>query len=393
MMRLPVYLDYMATTPVDPAVVDKMLNCLTKEGVFGNPASQSHRYGWEAAEYVKKAREQVASLINTDPCDIIWTSGATEADNLAIKGAAQFYQRQGKHIVTMGVEHKAVLDTCRYLESQGFDVTYLDPEPTGLLDLNKLEAAIRSDTILVSIMFVNNETGVIQDVAAIGEITRRHGVLYHVDAAQAAGKIAIDLSQLKIDLMSFSGHKLYGPKGIGALYVSRHPKVQLEPLIHGGRHQKGLRSGTLPTHLIVGMGEAFAIANERFLEDTEHIQGVRDHFWHGVSKLSGVKLNADFKHCIPGCLNIYFEGVVSEALMIRLQQHVAVSSGSACTSANPDPSHVLLAMGIPPQQANNSLRISFGRFTTEEEIDYAVKHIIEQVKQLRQMSPIWDKSS
>ena len=385
-MRLPVYLDYMATTPVDPAVVEAMLPCLTGD-LFGNPASHSHRYGWEAAQCVKKAREQVAALIHADPREIIWTSGATESDNLAIKGAARFYQRQGKHLITLSTEHKAVLDTCGYLESQGFEVTYLNPDITGLLDLKKLEAAIRPDTILVFMMHVNNETGVIQDIVAIGEITRARGVLFHVDAAQSVGKVPINLSTSKIDLMSLSSNKIYGPKGIGALYVGRSPKVQLEPLIHGGKHEKGMRSGTLPTPLIVGMGEAFAIAKTRFLEDEKHIRRLRDRFWKGMSAIGDVEINGDPDHSIPGCLNLYFAGVDGEALMLSLQ-NVALSSGSACNSANPDPSHVLIAMGIPRQRAHHSLRISFGRFTTIEEIDYAIHHLTEQVKRLRAMSPM-----
>ena len=386
-MKLPIYLDYMATTPVDPVVAEKMQGFLTKDGVFGNPASQ-HAYGWDAAQHVLKAREQVAALINADPRDIIWTSGATESDNLALKGAARFYQRQGKHIVTMATEHKAVLDTCAYLESQGFEITYLNPEPSGLLNLNQLEAVLRAETILISVMHVNNETGVIQDIHGIGQIARRHGILFHVDAAQSAGKVPIDLAKIPVDLMSFSSHKLYGPKGIGALFVRR--PVRLEPLIHGGGHERGLRSGTLPTHLIVGMGEAFALAQAQFRQDEKHIRQIRHQLWEGISALGGVHINAEEVNCIPGCLNLYIEGVEGEALMTSLQQ-VAISSGSACNSANPEPSHVLVAMGLPREQAYNSLRVSFGRFTTEEEIRNAITHIHTEVKRLRSLSPLWDK--
>lgn len=387
-MKLPIYLDYMATAPTDPVVVDSMLTCLRADGVFGNPASYTHRYGWDAAQCVKKAGEQLAALVNADPREIVWTSGATESDNLAIKGAAHFYQRQGKHLITMSTEHKAVLNTCAYLESQGFKVTYLDPQSNGRLNLKSLESAIRADTILVSIMHVNNETGVIQDIAGISEITRHHGILFHVDAAQSAGKIPIDLQQLKVSLMSFSGHKLYGPKGVGALYVCRNPRVRLEPLIHGGGHEGGMRSGTLPVHQIVGMGKAFEIAKEHLKPDGERISALRKRFWTSISALGGVHLNGAEGHCIPGCLNMSFDGVEGESLMLSLRD-IAVSSGSACNSANPNPSHVLLAIGLSRQQAYNSLRISFGRFTTEQEIDYAAAHITEQVKRLRAMSPVW----
>ncbi len=389
-MQLPVYLDYMATAPADPDVIEKMCACLGKEGVFGNPASHSHRYGWEARQLIDKARRQVAQLIHANPREIVWTSGATESDNLAIIGAARFYQRKGKHLVTLKTEHKAVLDTLSYLASQGFEVTYLEPERTGLLDLKKLESAIRPDTILVSIMHVNNETGVVQDIKAIGEITRRHGVLYHADAAQSAGKVPIDLSQMKVDLMSFSGHKLYGPKGVGALYVRRNPRVRLEPLIHGGGHEGGMRSGTLATHQIVGMGEAFAIAQQRFEQDRQHLESLRARWIKGFETIGGIRMNGgeETPH-IPACLNICVDGVQGEALMASLRE-MAVSSGSACNSANPDPSHVLLAMGLSREEADHSFRISMGRFTTEEEVDYAIKHLSEQVERLRQMSPIWD---
>lgn len=389
MMLLPIYLDYMATTPVDPVVAQDMMTCLTKEGIFGNPASESHSYGWGARELINKARKSVARLVNADSKEIIWTSGATESNNLAIKGAVFFYYRKGKHIITISTEHKAVLDTCAYLSSEGFDITYLDPQRNGLLNLVEFEGAIRPDTILASFMHVNNETGVIQDIAAIGEITRRHGVLFHVDAAQSAGKVPIDLHRMQIDLMSFSAHKLYGPKGVGALYVRRTPRVRLEPLIHGGSHENGLRSGTLATHQIVGMGKAFALAQERMDDDIKNIIQLRNRLWFGLSKLDGVHLNAETAPRIPGCLNVRFDGVEGESLVIRLQK-VAISGGSACNSANPNPSHVLLAMGLNREEANNSIRISLGRFTTEEEVDSAVTHIAEQVNRLRQMSPLWE---
>ena len=385
--KSPIYLDCMATTPVDPAVQEAMLACLEKEGGFGNPSS-NHYYGWEALSWVNKAREQVADLVNVDPREIIWTSGATESDNLAIKGAARFYQRQGKHIVTMSSEHKAVLDTCAHLETEGFEVTYLDPEPNGLLDLEQLKSVLRKDTVLVSVMHVNNETGVIQDLAAIGKITREKGILLHADAAQSAGKIPIDLQKLNVDLMSFSAHKVYGPKGIGALYVRSNPPVRLEASIHGGGHQKGLRSGTLPTQQIVGMGVAFSTAKERLLLDREHIARLRERFWKGINGLVGLHLNGSETHGIAGCLNVYFDGVEGESLMLALRD-LAVSSGSACNSANSSPSHVLSAMGLPRQQAYNSVRISLGRFTTEGEVDCAVEMIRTQVNRLRLRSPLW----
>ena len=388
-MKLPIFLDYMSTTPVDPSVLEVMLTCLTTDGFFGNPASRSHRYGWEALQCITKAREQVAALINAEPLEIIWTSGATESNNLAIIGAARFYQRQGKHLITMSTEHKAVLDTMAYLESQGFEVTYLNPKLNGLLDLHLLEKSIRSDTILASIMQVNNETGVIQDIAAIGDITRSRGVLLHVDAAQSAGKIPVDVKALKVDLLSLSAHKVYGPKGVGALYISRHPRVRLEPLIHGGSHEQGMRSGTLATHQIAGMGKAFELAKEFLLSEAQRISSLRNRFWKSIASLSGVHLNGDEAHCIPGCLNFSFDAVEGESLMLSLRD-IAISSGSACNSANTSPSHVLLAMGLSRQQAYNSLLISLGRFTTIEEIDYAAAHLIEQVTRLRNMSPIWE---
>lgn len=375
-MKRPIYLDYMSTTPVDPAVIQKMQESLSFDGFFGNPASQQHRYGWEAGELVKQARQEAAELVNADSREIIWTSGATEANNLAIKGAAFFYQRQGKHIITMSTEHKAVLNTCRYLMSKGFDVTFLDPEPNGLLDLSKLNEAVRSDTILASIMHVNNETGVIQNIAAIGDLLKEKGVLFHVDAAQSIGKLPIDLQLLKVDLLSFSGHKFYGPKGIGALYVRRKPRVRLEPLFHGGGQEWGLRSGTLATHQIVGMGMACTIAKKSLQSEYERMRGLRSRLWEGIGGLNSITVHGE--QCIPGCLNIGISGVDGEVLMRGLND-LALSSGSACTSAIPEPSHVLLAMGLTREQANCSLRISFGRFTTEEEIDYAAQQICKYV--------------
>lgn len=387
-MQLPIYLDYMATTPVDPIVAEKMSYCLCKEGVFGNPASHTHIYGWKAAELVQQAREQVALAVNADPREIVWTSGATESNNLAIIGAARFYQRQGKHIITMGTEHKAVLDTCQYLAAQGFEITYLNAQLNGELDLEKLKSAIRRDTILISIMHVNNETGVIQDIAAIGNIAKEHGVLYHVDAAQSGGKLPIDLEKLPVDLMSFSGHKIYGPKGVGALFVRRNPRVHLEPIIYGGGHERGLRSGTLATHQMAGMGQAFAIAQERREKDFQHLTALSDLFWSGISAVGGVHLNGETAKKVPWCMNVYFDEVNGESLMTRLKD-LAFSAGSACNSATPDPSHVLLSMGLSRAIAENSLRISFGRFTTEEEIDFAVAQITEQVTYLRKNFPTW----
>lgn len=379
----------MATTPVDPVVAQEMMDCLTKEGIFGNPASESHPYGWNARELINKARKSVAQLVNANPKEIIWTSGATESDNLALKGVVSFYHRKGKHIITMSTEHKAVLDTCTYLSSRGFEVTYLNPQRNGLLDLAEFEATIRSDTILASFMHVNNETGVIQNIAAIGEVAHRHGVRFHVDAGQSAGKVPIDLNRMKIDLMSFSAHKLYGPKGVGALYVRCTPRVRLEPLIHGGGHERGLRSGTLATHQIVGMGRAFALAQELMIKDSKNITQLRDRLWLGLSQLGGVHLNAKAAPRIPGCLNVRFNGVEGESLIVRLQK-VAISSGSACNSANSNPSHVLLALGLSHEEAYNSIRISLGRFTTDAEVDMAIAHIKEQVNRLREMSPLWE---
>jgi len=390
-MNRPIYMDYMATTPVDPQVARVMSACLEKEGTFGNSASHSHIYGYEADQCIKKGRDQVAALINADPREIIWTSGATESNNLAIKGAAQFYRRKGQHIITMSTEHKAVLDTCRYLETQGFEVTYLDPNSEGILELKALEAAIRADTILVSVMHVNNETGVVQDIAAIAEITHRAGALFHSDAAQSAGKIPIDVREMKVDLMSFSGHKLYGPKGIGALFVSRSPRIRLEPQIHGGGHQHGLRSGTLPTHLIAGMGEAFYLARKNFKTECQRVTQLRDRFWQGISVLPAIYLNGHRQQRVSGCLNIRIDGIGSEELLFALTD-VAVSTGSACNSVNPEPSHVLRALGLSRSEANCSIRISIGRFTTEDDIDRAIQHFNEVITRLRERSSLWDRA-
>jgi len=371
-VKTPIYLDYSATTPVDPRVAEKMCSYLTPQGEFGNPASRSHVFGWHADEAVEKARADVAALVNADPREIIWTSGATESDNLAIKGAAHFYQKQGKHIVTVKTEHKAVLDSCRQLEREGFEVTYLDPEDTGLLDIDKFKAALRDDTILVSVMHVNNEIGVIQDIAALGEICRERKIIFHVDAAQSAGKVEIDLKQLKVDLMSFSAHKIYGPKGIGALYVCRKPRVRLEAQMHGGGHERGLRSGTLATHQIVGMGEAFRLAREEMAIDNARIIKMRDRLIEGFNDVEEVYINGDIDHRIAGNLNISFNYVEGESLIMALKD-LAVSSGSACTSASLEPSYVLRALGRTDELAHSSIRFTIGRFTTEEEIDYTIE--------------------
>ena len=379
-MKLPIYFDYSATTPVDPRVADKMCHCLTLDQNFGNPASRSHQFGWNADEAVTVARQQVADLINADPKEIVWTSGATESDNLAIKGVAQFYQKKGKHIITMKTEHKAVLDTCRHLERDGFEVTYLDPEENGLVDLQKLESAMRDDTILVSIMHVNNEIGVIQDIKAIGELTRSKGILFHVDAAQSAGKVPIDMNDLKVDLMSFSAHKIYGPKGIGALYVRRKPRVRLEAQMHGGGHERGMRSGTLAVHQIVGMGEAFRIANEEMATENERVRSLRQRLWDGL---------CDLDSRVAGNLNVSFNFVEGESLIMALKD-IAVSSGSACTSASLEPSYVLRALGRNDELAHSSIRFTIGRFSTEDEIDYAINLIREKVSKLRELSPLWE---
>ncbi|WP_280938419.1 IscS subfamily cysteine desulfurase [Thioflexithrix psekupsensis] len=388
-ISLPIYMDYSATTPVDPRVAEKMMQCLTLKGHFGNPASRSHSFGWSAEKLVEESREKVAALIHADPKEIVWTSGATESNNLAIKGAAHFYQKQGRHLITCKTEHKAVLDTCRQLEREGFEVTYLDPEPNGLLDLKKLESAMRPDTILVSLMHVNNEIGVISDIAAIGEMTRARGILFHVDAAQSAGKIPIDLAQMKVDLMSFSAHKIYGPKGIGALYVRRKPRVRLEAQLHGGGHERGLRSGTLATHQIVGMGEAFHLAAAEMESESARLLHLRNRFLEGIRDIEEIYLNGDLEHRVPGNLNISFNYVEGESLIMALKD-LAVSSGSACTSASLEPSYVLRALGRDDELAHSSIRFSFGRFTTEAEIDYAIPLIRSRIGKLRELSPLWD---
>jgi cysteine desulfurase len=388
-MNIPIYLDYSATTPVDPRVAEKMMQYLTLQGNFGNPASRSHQFGWEAEKAVEEARAQVAALVNADPKEIVWTSGATESDNLAIKGVAHFYQKKGKHLVTCKTEHKAVLDTCRQLEREGFEVTYLEPEPNGLINIKKLEAAIRDDTTLVSIMHVNNEIGVISDIAEIGEMTRARKVLFHVDAAQSAGKVPIDLQNMKVDLMSFSAHKIYGPKGIGALYVRRKPRVRLEAQMHGGGHERGMRSGTLPTHQIVGMGEAFRIAKEEMAAENERFKKLRDRLWEGLKDIEEIYVNGDLEHRIPGNLNLSFNYVEGESLIMALKD-LAVSSGSACTSASLEPSYVLRALGRNDELAHSSIRFTLGRFTTEEDIDYAIPLIRKKIDKLRALSPLWD---
>ena len=387
MPMVPIYLDYSATTPVDPRVAETMIPYLTEQ--FGNPASRSHAFGWEAEKAVEQAREEVAGLVNCDPREIVWTSGATESDNLAIKGAAQFYKGKGKHLITVRTEHKAVLDPMRELERQGFEVTYLDPEPNGLLDLDKFAAAIRPDTILASVMHVNNEIGVIQDIDTLGELCRARGVLFHVDAAQSTGKAPIDLSMLKVDLMSFSAHKTYGPKGIGALYVRRKPRIRIEAQMHGGGHERGMRSGTLATHQIVGMGAAFRIAAEEMATENERIRMLRDKLWVGIGTLDEVHLNGDLQRRVPHNLNASFNFVEGESLMMAIKD-LAVSSGSACTSASLEPSYVLKALGRSDELAHSSIRFSIGRFTTEEEIDYAVQLLRKHVGKLRELSPLWD---
>jgi len=386
-MKLPIYLDYSATTPVDPRVAEKMIPYLTEH--FGNPASRSHSFGWKAEEAVEEARAQVAALVNCDPREIVWTSGATESINLALKGAAEFYKTKGKHLITMTVEHKATLDTMRELERRGFEVTYLNPRDNGLLDLAQLQAAIRPDTILVSIMFVNNEIGTVQDIPAIGELCRAKGVLLHVDSAQATGKCPIDLAALKVDLMSFSAHKTYGPKGVGALYVRRKPRVRLEAQIHGGGHERGFRSGTLATHQIVGMGEAYRIARLEMATENERIRALRDKLLAGVRRIEEVFVNGDLERRVPHNLNVSFNFVEGESLIMAVKD-IAVSSGSACTSASLEPSYVLRALGRSDELAHSSIRFTLGRFTSEEEIDYAVEHIRVKVAKLREMSPLWE---
>jgi cysteine desulfurase len=386
-MNTPIYLDYSATTPVDPRVVDAMLPFLRQD--FGNPASRSHAYGWKAEEAVENARRQVAELVGCDPKELVWTSGATESINLAIKGAAHFYKDKGRHLITVKTEHKATLDTCRELEREGFEVTYLDVQENGLISLDDLRAAIRPDTILISVMLVNNEIGVIQDIATIGEICRDKGIVFHVDSAQATGKVQIDLATLKVDLMSFSAHKTYGPKGIGALFVRRKPRVRLEPLIHGGGHERGMRSGTLPTHQIVGMGEAFRIAKEEMQTENERIRMLRDRLWNGLSQIEATYLNGDMTQRVPHNLNVSFNYVEGESLLMAIKD-IAVSSGSACTSASLEPSYVLRALGRSDELAHSSIRFSVGRFTTEQDVDFAVALLKDKVAKLREMSPLWE---
>ena len=387
MLKFPIYLDYSATTPVDPRVAAKMIPWLTEH--FGNPASRSHAYGWEAEKAVEDAREQVAALVNADAKEIIWTSGATESNNLAIKGAAHFYQGKGKHIITVKTEHKAVLDTVRELEREGFEATYLDVQENGLIDLEVLKAAIRPDTIVVSVMFVNNEIGVVQPIAEIGELCREKGVVFHVDAAQATGKVDIDLDRLKVDLMSFCAHKTYGPKGIGALYVRLKPRVRLEAQMHGGGHERGLRSGTLATHQIVGMGESFRLAREEMAEENARVGKLRDRLLAGLTDLEATYVNGDLEQRVPHNLNISFAYVEGESLIMAVKD-IAVSSGSACTSASLEPSYVLRALGRNDELAHSSIRFTIGRFTTEEEIEYTIKLLHDKIGKLRELSPLWE---
>ena len=386
-MKLPIYLDYSATTPVDPRVAEVMMRYLTEH--FGNPASRSHVFGWKAEEAVEQAREQVAELVNCDAKEIVWTSGATESINLALKGAAEFYHTRGKHLITVKTEHKATLDTCRELERRGFEATYLDVGADGLLDLNRLQAAIRKDTILVSVMYVNNEIGVIQDIPAIGDLCRARGVLFHVDSAQATGKCDIDLQRLKVDLMSFSAHKTYGPKGVGALYVGRKPRVRLVAQIHGGGHERGFRSGTLATHQIAGMGEAYRLAKLEMATERERVRALRDKLLRGVSEMEEVFVNGDLERRVPHNLNVSFNFVEGESLIMAVKD-IAVSSGSACTSASLEPSYVLRALGRSDELAHSSIRFTLGRFTTEEEVDHTVGHLKTKVAKLREMSPLWE---
>ena len=386
-VKTPIYLDYSATTPVDPRVAEKMIPYLTEH--FGNAASRSHVYGWVADKAVEDARSQVAALVNCDPREIVWTSGATESDNLAIKGAAHFYSGKGKHLITVNTEHKAVIDSCRELERHGFEVTYLDPEPDGLLDMAKFKAAIRPDTILVSVMLVNNEIGVIQDIEAIGNICREKEIIFHVDAAQATGKVAIDLNSLPVDLMSFSAHKTYGPKGIGALYVRRKPRVRLEAQMHGGGHERGLRSGTLPTHQIVGMGEAFRIARDEMEPENARIRHLSYKLLAGLQDIEEVYVNGDLTRRVPHNLNISFNFVEGESLIMAVKD-IAVSSGSACTSASLEPSYVLRALGRNDELAHSSIRFSIGRFTSEQEIDYTIALLRNKIGKLRELSPLWE---
>ncbi len=388
-MKKPIYMDNSATTPCDPRVAEKLCQHLTTEGVYGNPASRSHEYGWLADEAAEAGRAHVAALIGASPKEIVWTSGATESDNLALKGAAHFYKKKGNHLITVKTEHKAILDTCRQLEREGFEVTYLDPKEDGRLDLAVLEAAIKPETILVSVMHVNNEIGVIQNMSAIGKLTREKGILLHCDAAQSAGKIPVDVNEMNVDLLSLSAHKIYGPKGIGALYVRRKPRVRLEAQIHGGGHERGMRSGTLATHQIVGMGEAFRIAKEELASEAERIGKLRDKLLKGLQDIEEVYVNGDMEHRIPGNLNISFNYVEGESLIMALKD-VAVSSGSACTSASLEPSYVLRALGRSDELAHSSIRFTIGRFTTEEEIDYTIELVKGKIGKLRELSPLWD---
>ena len=388
-MKLPIYLDYAATTPVDPRVAEKMMQFLTMDGEFGNPASRSHRFGWQAEEAVEIARSQIAELINADPREIVFTSGATESNNLAIKGAADFYRKKGKHLITVKTAHKATLDTMRQLEREGYEVTYLEPQTDGMVTIEMLEAAIRPDTTVISVMFVNNEIGVVQDIAAIGELCRSKGIVFHVDSAQAAGKVDIDLQTLKVDLMSFSAHKVYGPKGIGALFVRRKPRIRLEAQMHGGGHERGMRSGTLPTHQIVGMGEAFRIAKLEMAEENQRITALRDRLLEGVKDIEQVFLNGNREHRVPQITNISFNYVEGESLIMALKD-IAVSSGSACTSASLEPSYVLRALGMSDELAHSSIRFSIGRYTTEQQIDHTIKIVHQAIEKLRAMSPLWD---
>jgi cysteine desulfurase len=386
-MKLPIYLDYSATTPVDPRVAQKMITFLTDE--FGNPASRSHSFGWTAEAAVEEARGNVAALVGCDPKELVWTSGATESINLALKGAAHFYKDKGRHLVTVRTEHKATLDTMRELEREGYEVTYLDVKPDGLLDLQAFEAALRPDTVVVSVMYVNNEIGVIQDIAAIGEICRARGIVFHVDAAQATGKVPVDLGKLKVDLMSFSAHKTYGPKGVGALFVRRKPRVRIEAQMHGGGHERGMRSGTLPTHQIVGMGEAFRIAKAEMATENDRIRMLRDKLWKGLMELPEVYVNGDMERRVPHNLNASFNFVEGESLIMAIKD-IAVSSGSACTSASLEPSYVLRALGRSDELAHSSIRFTIGRFTTEADVDYTIDLIKRKVEKLRELSPLWE---
>ena len=388
-MKTPIYFDYSATTPVDKRVAEKMCDCLTLDGNFGNPASRSHPFGWSADKAVEQARSDVAALINANPKEIVWTSGATESDNLAIKGVAHFYHKKGKHIITSKTEHKAVLDTCRQLEREGYEVTYLDPETNGLIDLDKLKAAMRDDTILVSIMHVNNEIGVINDITAIGEITRERGIIFHVDAAQSCGKVEVDMETMKVDLLSMSAHKIYGPKGVGALFVRRKPRIRVEAQMHGGGHERGMRSGTLATHQLVGMGEAFRIAKEEMQQDNERISKLKDRLFDGLKDIEETYVNGDADQRVPHNVNISFNYVEGESLMMALKD-LAVSSGSACTSSSLEPSYVLRAIGRNDELAHSSIRFTLGKYTTEEEIDFAIEKIIENITKLRELSPLWE---